>query len=211
MPNLQPIDLIRHVKRMLSDATAGRLPESDAIKLCEFAAPFCGESFTEVRWLNGAVGMMLKHPAATGFRNVRALDFAAVTLMCLPGGCINHVPSGNAPYSYLRYEHPDDISPGKRVRLNRIITNAPGDRSVAFVKGYHDYFRENFKMTRPRVSEEADPELGRDEAIALARKLYEANPQPTLAYLSADGFEALLREVFAVADVVHGCPQATEV
>jgi hypothetical protein len=48
-----------------------------------------------------------------------------------------------------------------------------------------------------------EPKLGRDAAIKIACALYEANPPAGLAYLTADAYEAMLRNVFATADTLE--------
>lgn len=115
------------------------------------------------------------------------MDFACVLLMCLAGGRLVNVPTpvGEKTYAYLRYEHPTDMASGQRVRLGRIIIDAPPDKAVGFAGrgAFRDYRRSNLKLRKP-IKSMKDPELGREEAIKLARALYEVNPIAGLTYLS---------------------------
>jgi hypothetical protein len=93
------------------------------------------------------------------------------------------------------------MASGQRVRLGRIIIDAPPDKAVGFAGrgAFRDYRRSNLKLRKP-IKSMKDPELGREEAIKLARALYEVNPIAGLTYLTGDAYEVMLRDVFAAAD-----------
>lgn len=207
----QAIELIRHVQHIVQAAKAGRIAPAAVARLCDFW-PLASDSFRSASPINGRekVGMVMNHnpqsnPPAERPRIVDAVFFAAVLLMCLPGGriSIESTRSNGKLYYYLRYEHPTDLSEDMRIRLNRVIIDAPADSAVAFVGDHHDYSLTNLRLRAPIPSMQ-DPKLGRTAAIKLARSLYEASPPSGLSYLSADGYEALLTEVLEVATSYHG-------
>lgn len=195
--------LIRHVQAMIQESHGGIVPTKCSRRLCELASSVCNDSFSEVAWLAdaGVVGMMVRHPALTQYRTIEAMYFAGVALMCLVGGRINNVPTnpGNKTYSYLRLEHPDDISKRKRVRLNRIVTDAPRDRDVKFVGDHHSYCTGNLIFTKARSRDagvEDDAGLGREDAIQLIKGLELAR---TSSESSAELVARSIRDVFVAA------------
>lgn len=148
----------------------------------------------------------LHNPPLREDRLMNTLDFAALALMCVAGARVvaDTTTSGRKLYSYLRYEHPTDFSDDMRVRINRIIIDAPPEQAVGFVnrKAYRNYYRDNLKLRKP-IAAMQEPKCGRETAIVLARSLYEANTPESLSYLSANGYETLLRDLFAAADHHH--------
>jgi hypothetical protein len=211
LDRIQPVEFIRHIQHLLNSAKADRFAAADAIRLCEFAVPLCGDSLTSARWCADEKMVAFKvnhHPPLRQDRTCDLLEFTGTLLLCLGGGRLVNVttPSGGKVYAYLRYEHPSDKTEDKRIRLNRIILDAPEDKAVGFVvrKAFRDYRRSNLKLRKPIKGME-DPKLGREAAIILARALYEASPPEGLSHvLSADAYEALLRETFNAADRCHG-------
>jgi len=205
------VEFIRHIQRLLSSAKADRITDADAIRLCEFAVLLCGDSFTSARWCidEKMVAFKVRHHAPlVKDRTCDLLEFAGTLLLCLAGGRLVNVTtsSGGKVYAYLRYEHPSDKTEDQRVRLNRILLDAPQDMAVGFVtrKAFRDYRRSNLNLRKPIKGME-EPKLGREAAIILARTLYEANHREGLSHvLSADAYETLLRETFNAADRCHG-------
>lgn len=207
----QAIELVRHVHHILQAARDGRLTDTDVQRLCTFW-PLASGSFLSAEHLPGeqAVAMMMNHnpqsnPPAENPRIVDTLFFAAILLMCLTGGrlSIESTRSNGKLYYYLRYEHPTELSEDMRIRLNRVVIDAPDDRAVAFIGDHHDYRLANLRLRAP-IPNMQEPKLGRVAAIKLARKLYEENPPAELSYLSPDGYEALLQEVLQTATEYHG-------
>jgi hypothetical protein len=202
------IELVRHILHLLHSARAGRLSEHDSRTLCEIVSTLGGHTIIEPRPITAdeVAFRPLHNPPLRGDRCLNTLDFAALSLMSVAGARIvaDTTTSEGKLYSYLRYEHPTDISDDMRIRVNRIIINAPPEQAVGFVdrKAFRNYCRDNLKLRKP-IAGMQDPKLGREAAIKLARSLYEATSPASLSYLSAEGYEALLREVFATADHYH--------
>lgn len=205
------IELVRHVQRIVQVAKTDRLTHADIQRLCTFW-PLASGSFLDAAPYRDeeAVAVLMNHnpqsnPPAENPRIVDALFFAAILLMCLTGGrlSIESTRSNGKLYYYLRYEHPTALSEDMRIRLNRVLIDAPEDRAVAFIGDHHDYRLANLRLRTP-IPNMQEPKLGRNAAVKLARKLYEENPPAELSYLSADGYEALLREVLEAATEYHG-------
>jgi hypothetical protein len=202
------IELVRHIQHLLHSARAGRLSEHETRTLCEIVSTLSGHTILEPHSLTADVVAFrpLHNPPLRGDRCLNTLDFAALLMMSVAGAYIveDTATSGGKKYSYLRYEHPTDMSDDMRIRVNRIVINAPPEQAVGFVDrtAFRNYCRDNLKLRKP-ITGMQDPKLGRDAAIKLARALYAAAPPQSLSYLSAEGYEASLREVFTTADHYH--------
>lgn len=202
-------ELIRHAHDLIACVEAGSpIIVAHIDRLCAFAVPLCGESILSAHRHGHYIGMMVKAcPPLREERYVDTLDFAGILLLCLSGGIINNEPTTQRGkrYSYLRYAHPRDISEDMRIRLNRIIANAPEDQAVGFAKrsAFRSYCRSNLKLRAP-IAGMKDPKLSRVEAVKLARSLFETSTLSDLTHLNAAEYEALLTNMFAAADRYHG-------
>lgn len=208
------IDLLRLSQNFTYRIATGSLSDGDAWRLCEVVSAVFGEMLLEPRvYSANVIGFRpLHNPPLRADRTMNTLDFAALSLMCVAGARVveDTTTSGGKVYSYLRYEHPNDFSDDMRIRVSRIILNAPPEQAVGFVNrpAYRNYCRDNLKLRKP-ISGMQEPKCGRETAIKLALSLYDAYTPNSLSYLSAQGYEAMLRNLFAAADRYHAEKSAT--
>lgn len=204
-------DLIRHCEHLIACVEAGSaIQPVDIEKLCALA-PLAGDSLLRAEFREcypSSIAMMVR--ASPPLREVRlldVLDFAGVQLLCATGAIINNEPTtaNGKRYSYLRIEHSSDASPDKRIRLNRIIANAPEDKAVGFGRSgdFRSYCRQNLKLRAP-IRSMKEPKLGRSAAIQLARVLYDTSMMYETWQVSSDAYAALIARMFAAADRYHG-------
>lgn len=202
------IELVRLSQAFTHRVTTGSLSDDDTRRLCELVSAIFGEMLLEPRvYSANVIGFRpLHNPPLRTDRTMNTLDFAALSLMCVAGARVveDTTTTDGKLYSYLRYEHPNNLSDDMRIRVNRIILNAPPEQAVGFVnrKAYRNYCRDNLKLRKP-ISGMQEPKCGRETAIKLALSLYEDNTPDSLSYLSAHGYELMLRDLFAAADRYH--------
>ncbi len=206
----QAIGLIRHARRMVNAAKSGVITGEDLRRLNDFA-PLAGKSIIQARWMHDvkAVAVKVKHNPTQNIpiknaRFVEALDFLWLLQWGMLGGglCIEPRLSGEGWLYYLRLTGASTLS-GERVYLHRVIANAPQGSAVRQIGDFHSFKRDDL-LIDPGKNTPREPEFGRDQVIQLMGDLFVANTPAGLDYLSREGFEAQLAEIFATADEYHG-------
>ncbi|QND71271.1 hypothetical protein [Tardiphaga robiniae] len=208
--------LFHHIIRIQATTTHSRPTRSDIKELCCLALKVCPDSLLSAApSRNGScVAFKVRHGkhGKSQHRHARligTLDFCWLVLMLIAGCRLVSVPAGVPPFSYLRVEHPENMSPNMRIRLGRIIMDAPANQQVAF-KGrgtFRSLLRSNQMLRAPSRKSDAKPKLGRAEALELSRQLYAGGERPPIEDVHAGDFVAAVRNMLAVADRFDGGPK----
>lgn len=142
-----------------------------------------------------------KNPPTKNPRQFDTLFFVSMILMEIAGMRMNfHRKHGEPLHYFLRGKFSD--KPGDRIYLTRIILNASPGKRAQFEE--HHSYRLLGLRERNGGGMLPDGELGRHAAIDRCCDNYAKRKTEHHAVLSPDAFRALLLEVFAAADMLHG-------
>lgn len=157
-----------------------------------------------------AVAITLSHRPSkhNQTRNPRLLDpifFAIVLVLEWLGASLQfqHVSKkvdGRDKF-YLRERFSE--KPGERIYLARMVCDAISGTDARQENDHHSYCLADLAQRASKAKRMPDGEVGRDHAIAAARRRFEIVFPNGLNGMTGKAFEAWLRNAFQVADIYH--------